>query len=120
MTDYNYINLAAIEEVSGGDQDLTIDIISMFLQGAPELLSEIQVNLNNENHEGIASVAHKLKPMFAYVGVMTVKEDLEKIEIQSRQEEPLEILSASIKEVNEKMADIIAELNTLKSSLMTG
>ena len=119
MSDYNYINLAAIEEISGGDQVLTLDIISMFLKGAPELLSEIQVNLNNENHQGIANVAHKLKPMFAYVGAFNVKEEMEIIETLSKQAEPLEILSARIKEVEGNMVDIIAELDTLKSSLTT-
>lgn len=120
MPEYKYINTAAIEDISGGDQELALDIILMFLKGAPELLLDIQKNLTEENYQEIATAAHKLRPMFAYVGARNTMGKMEEIETQSNQEEPIEMLSSRISKIENEMADIIRELNTFKSSLASG
>ena len=54
--------------------------ISLYLDAAPKTFQEMQRNLKNEDWEQLRINAHSLKPQADFMGIMSLKEELIKIE----------------------------------------
>jgi HPt (histidine-containing phosphotransfer) domain-containing protein len=63
--DFNHIN-----DVANGDAQVKKDIIDIFLKQTPELITQLNEFSNAKDLENMKLVAHKLKPMFNYVGMI--------------------------------------------------
>jgi len=54
--------------------------ISLYLDAAPKIFEEMQRNLKNADWEQLRINAHSLKPQAEFMGILSLKEELIKIE----------------------------------------
>lgn len=67
-------DLAYLHSVSGNNQDFVRDMVATFIQTVPESLSKMELALSKKDIDGIAKIAHQIKPSLALLGFSHLKE----------------------------------------------
>ena len=68
----------------GGDEDLSRELLEMFLEEFPHKLEEIKKALKEEEAPMVARVAHTIKGSSANIGANTIREAALEMEIASK------------------------------------
>ena len=108
LTDLNYLKTTC-----GGSQEMVDQIVSMFLESTPELISEMKTSLTEGNWEVLKRNAHKAKSSFLMIGAQVTGKKLEKIELGA--EYPQQINLGDLVAEIENESDYI--FNELKNTL---
>lgn len=58
---FEYVNLAYLEEISGGDKEFEKELVQIFLTQVPEFVSNMHKFLNGNENETLAKEAHTAK-----------------------------------------------------------
>ncbi len=66
------LDLTHLCEISGNDTVTMREVIDVFLEHAPALMGELRDHNEARDGAGLRRVAHKLKPMLAYVGMTSL------------------------------------------------
>lgn len=93
------IDLSYLEEIANGNTDFIVEMIDLFLQQAPESLLQIREQVVKKEFQSVGNLAHKLKPTFAMIGVMSGSKLAEKIEKLTRGGYELENISELVDEL---------------------
>ncbi|SHJ85158.1 Hpt domain-containing protein [Pseudozobellia thermophila] len=62
-------NLDKINEMAEGDDDFINSVISVFLEEVPQDLEELETALEQQNHDRVYKLAHKIKPNVDLLGM---------------------------------------------------
>ncbi|SIS99546.1 HPt (histidine-containing phosphotransfer) domain-containing protein [Zobellia uliginosa] len=62
-------NLDKINEMAEGDEDFINSVISVFLEEVPQDLEDLEIALNDQNHDQVYKLAHKIKPNVDLLGM---------------------------------------------------
>ncbi|MDX1587186.1 MAG: Hpt domain-containing protein [Balneolaceae bacterium] len=116
MTDQQLVNLAYLEEISGGDEELIIEMIEMFLDIVPDTLSNMENLHEQKEWEDLRAQAHKLKPNMAYMGIDTGRELLQEIEKHAENGDSSEI-DNKLERLNSISETAIARLREILEDL---
>jgi HPt (histidine-containing phosphotransfer) domain-containing protein len=81
---YNFINTAYLEMVSGGSREITEELISIFRQQAEEFYRQMTEFNETGNHEELGLLAHKAKSSVAIMGMEELASQLKELEINAR------------------------------------
>ncbi len=118
------INLKFLDKFTGGDDDLAIQLVEIFLKQAPESVQKIETGLSTNNWKEIHAVAHKVKSSIAIFELNELKKIITNIEEYSRDMENLEKVPRLFSEFREGiklvMRDLDAELRKMKLQQNTG
>ncbi len=93
------IDLSYLEEIANGNTDFIVEMIDLFLQQAPESLLQIREQVVKKEFQSVGNLAHKLKPTFAMIGVMSGSKLAERIEKLTRGGYELENISELVDEL---------------------
>jgi len=108
LTDLNYLKTTC-----GGSEEMVNQIVNMFLESTPELISDMKTSLDEENWEVLKRNAHKAKSSFLMIGAKITGKKLERIEL-GVETPKLANLSDLVSEVENESDYIFNELkNTL-------
>src|SRR5699024_2168396 len=66
---FEHVQLDYLRQLSGGDRDFERQLLSQFIEQAPEELHMLQVAIEQEEYEVIRQTAHSLKSTVGYVGL---------------------------------------------------
>lgn len=95
------IDLSYLEEITGGEVELMIELIDLFINETPNQFKKIRSHYSDKNWRNLKSEIHKFKPTLDYVGLNNVKQ------IASR----VEVLCSSKSKVNEdELKSLIDEI----------
>ncbi len=112
------INLRFLDKFTGGDDDLAIQLVEIFLKQAPESVQKIEAGLSSNNWKEIHAVAHKVKSSIAIFELNELKKIITNIEEYSRDLENLEKIPRLFSKFREGiklvMRDLDAELKKMK------
>lgn len=116
MADQNYMDefdIEVLRKFVGFNEALVISTLELLKSSFEEDDSRIKNLLEIKNIEGIKSIAHKIKPNYALLGLENLKEVCEKLEVSDQLEEQLKLTSILIS-VNGELTEAISnELNNL-------
>lgn len=62
-------NLDKLNEMADGDEDFINSVISVFLEEVPQDLEGLETALENEDHQQVYQLAHKIKPNVDLLGM---------------------------------------------------
>jgi signal transduction histidine kinase/CheY-like chemotaxis protein len=82
-------SLATLEKYTGGDLDLTIQLIEIFLQQIPEAISKLEVSIPEGDWKNVHAVAHKVKSSVSIFDFTDLKKLLMNIEEYARDRQHL-------------------------------
>jgi len=112
------IDLSYLEEIANGNTDFIVEMIDLFLQQAPESLAAIQGKIEKKDFQAAGSMAHKLKPTFAMIGVLAGRELAERIEKSARGAFELQMLPELVDELKTISIMAVQKLNRRKLELL--
>lgn len=113
----NQLNLDYLREVTGGDKDIMIEMIDIFLSETESVLSSIHNCYQQENWMQLASEAHKIKPTLMYVGLIEVHAVAQQLEQNAKTGTNVEQYVTWISNIEQAFEDIKPQLAAEKARL---
>lgn len=83
--DYKFINTEYLESVSGGDPEITRELVTMFREQVIEIFADMKLHLSSGNYILLGQLAHKAKSSVAIMGMNELAIMLKTFEIQARE-----------------------------------
>jgi PAS domain S-box-containing protein len=111
------IDLDYLNQLSEGDDDFSISMLSYFLDNTPSVLSDLNQFYNEKDWKSLRNVAHKFKPQLTFMGIKSVFNEVENIEqfaaaVNNTDQIPA-LIEKTEKVCNEAMVEIRVELEKL-------
>ncbi|MEN9610180.1 MAG: hypothetical protein RLZZ628_994 [Bacteroidota bacterium] len=105
------LDIAFLNDFYEGDWEHACEMFDIFLTGSLKDLNELSPALKAADWKQMASLAHKLKPTFAMVGLTQITQYVENLEKSVKQEQPNIQITASL------LNRILLEVNRFKPIL---
>ncbi|NVO02295.1 MAG: Hpt domain-containing protein [Bacteroidetes bacterium] len=102
MMDGNVIDLQYLKELSSGNREFEIEMIDMYLEQTPEIVSEIGEAFQSNDLKKVKSLSHKLKSSVIIFGAKLLHEKLAEIEELAADDNNLAEISGLLKIVEEQ------------------
>lgn len=106
----NVIDLSYLEDMTGGDNEVMIEMINLLIEETPKHLDNIKKAQDSENWTQLRSEAHKVKPMFLYVGLTELNEICKELEDNAKNKSDLESNSELITRLDTGFNDVVGDL----------
>lgn len=90
-------DLSALEALSRGNESFVKKMVGMFVEQAPQMITEMEAMYLQGNYKAMGSIAHKLKPVIDNMGIASLKEPVREIEKIGKQEKYADSLPALVK-----------------------
>jgi CheY-like chemotaxis protein len=103
-------NLTFLRQLADNNETFFKDFISLFLQNAPQTISDLTTSLENKDWNGVRQAAHKIKPTLSYLGMKESHLAAIKIEENSKNIENLDAISELIKKIKDSCNKAYIEL----------
>lgn len=114
------MNLEHLDKFTGGDQELTIQLIEIFLKQVPEAVHKLSHSIAKHDWKETHAVAHKVKSSIAIFELNELKKLITNIEEYARDGEKLEEIAPAFSAFREgsryAMRNLQAELKKLKQT----
>jgi len=117
MEKTNVTDISFLKSFTGDDTERMVKYINNFLSMAPEKIAAMKSKLEGRSWEELRSAAHKLKPQLAYMGINSIKEDIQQIEDYAGEEKNLELLPELVANVSSVCELAFKELNDYVKSV---
>ena len=109
-------DLSFLKSFTGDDMERMVKYINNFLSMGPEKVAGMESALVERNYEELRGAAHKLKPQLSYMGINSIKEDIQNIEDFADEEKNLDQLPALVSKVSSVCRQAFAELEAFVKS----
>jgi len=103
-------NLDKLNEMADGDEEFINSVISVFLEEVPQDLEGLEIALEDQNHEQVYQLAHKIKPNVDLLG-------MEQTRATALQIETLGKSAANINEIREVFPVLKKDIHQVVSEL---
>ncbi|HZH54791.1 MAG TPA: Hpt domain-containing protein [Sphingobacteriaceae bacterium] len=80
MHAFKEADMSYLEDLSGGDQSLIIEMLRLFLSQTPGYLDSLSRHIDLGDWSNTQSMAHHIKPTLAYMGAEDMRQALIRIE----------------------------------------
>lgn len=114
--DYRFINTEYLDSVSGGDNQIIIEIVNIFREQVSEIHNEMQKLLAEKNYHALGLLAHKAKSSVAIMGMNNLAIMLKTLEIQAKEEKEIEDYNNYISRFGTDTREALKELDDLINS----
>ncbi|GLB48973.1 Hpt domain-containing protein [Neptunitalea lumnitzerae] len=107
-------NLTKIEELSGGDEDFIVSVVTLFIEEVPEDMQKIEEGIAEKDYHKVYQNAHKIKPNVDLVGLDVAFQAILEIEQSARAENHEEVVAkyeVIYKEITTAIADLKRDYN---------
>lgn len=104
------INLTFLNSMTGGNKDKMAKYINMFLQHAPVLVTQMDVNLQQSDWQGLKTTSHTLKSQFSYMGAAEAQAIALEIEKNAHDMVNLDQVPSQVEKVKNIFVKACAEL----------
>lgn len=113
----NIIDLSYLEDLTDGDNEVMIEMITLLIEETPKHLDTIKQAQDEEDWPKLRSEAHKIKPMFLYVGLNELNEICKELEDNANNKTNLEsnpeLISRLVAGYNEVTDDLKRKVEEL-------
>lgn len=112
------MNLDFLDKFTGGDKDLTVQLIEIFLRQLPEAIVRLEQKIPAGDWKEVHAIAHKLKSSIAIFELTELRKLITNIEEYARDKENLQDIPGIFKDfrsgASTAIHDLEAELQKLK------
>lgn len=112
------VDLSYLENITDGDNGVIVEMIELFLEETPKHIENIKTYYNQEQWQQLGAEAHKVKPMFLYVGLSDLNEACQKLEDYGKKAHHLDTIPALIHQLKEGYQEVASELEDRKAELL--
>lgn len=111
------IDLKWLNEMSGGDKSLIIEMIKLFIDIVPGTIADFNKYAKDSNWEGLRNVAHKYSTQVSYMGVNSIIDDVKNIEIYALKQQYIEVIRKLIIKINAVSIQAVEALSIVSDKL---
>lgn len=116
--DYKIINTEYLDSVSGGDPDITREIVDIFKDQVVEIYNEMKSHFSLKNYTSLGQLAHKAKSSVAIMGMNDLATMLKSFELQAKEGKESDLYDSYIERFKKETDAAVIELDDLvKNSL---
>lgn len=112
------LDLGYLKEMVGENPDFMIEILDVFTEQTPIYLAELDKALEEGNWEKVGNSAHKIKPTFSYIGRDDLKDFVQVIEQNARNNKDIEEIPNKIAELKGYLEIVYQQIATTKAKLL--
>jgi HPt (histidine-containing phosphotransfer) domain-containing protein len=117
MPNFIEADLTYLEDLSGGNNGIIVDIIQLFLQQTPGDFDTLIAHIQSENWEAAYKMAHHIKPTLAYVGANDMRDELNLVERTLKSGTELDTIMPRLEGVKIRLETLYAELKQYLAAL---
>ncbi|MEP7171712.1 MAG: Hpt domain-containing protein, partial [Bacteroidota bacterium] len=103
-------NLTFLRQLSDNNETFFKDFISLFMQNAPQTVSDLSASLEKKDWNGVVQAAHKIKPTLSYLGMKEAHLAAAKIEEHAKNLVSLNEIPELTKKIKDACAKAYNEL----------
>lgn len=111
--DYKFINTEYLDSVSGGDNEIVGEIVSMFKEQSGEIYQEMLTHFSERNYKLLGMLAHKAKSSVAIMGMNDLAVMLKTFELQAKEGIESGLYESYISRFRTETLEAIKELEDL-------
>lgn len=111
------IDLSYLEDITGGDKEVIIEMLQLLIDESPKHIQNIQQHLANSAWDELGASAHSLKPMMLYVGLTDLNKLVQTIEQYSKKREQLDELQDLVHQLDHDFQEVRNALVATKQEL---
>jgi HPt (histidine-containing phosphotransfer) domain-containing protein len=115
--DYSFINTEYIESVSGGDNEIIRELVTMFSAQAKEVSIEMRALHKKGDYFSLGQLAHKAKSSVAIMGMTELAALLKTFELQAKENKEPEKYESYISRFENDTTSAVLELENFVSNL---
>ena len=117
MSNYQYIDLNYLEEMSYGDAELKATMLDMLFDELPAELSKMRAHTDAQEWPQLSSVSHKMKSTLSFIGCDPLTEANRNIELATKSGEHLDDLPAWMTQMEQYYELVMPELKQARAAL---
>lgn len=104
-------NLDKINEMAEGDEAFISSVISVFLEEVPQDLEELETALDQQNHDRVYKLAHKIKPNVDLLGMEQTRAVALQVETLGKNRASIEEIRKVFPMLKKDIHQVVAELH---------
>lgn len=105
-------NLEKLEELSGGDRDFIVSVMSVFVEETPSDLQDLEQAVKAGDYNAVYKCAHKIKPNVDLLGMEETKSLILQVEAKAKENDGLPAIEEMYTVIKRQVGEIIMELKT--------
>ena len=117
MDSTKLFDLTNLNEMLGGDQKAIFQMVKIFLQATPESLSELNKCFQKNDLDGVSRLAHKLKSSVDIFCVNDIKQDIRRLENNTRDNINIDEVPTLVEKLNNILKETIEQVKEEKENL---
>jgi HPt (histidine-containing phosphotransfer) domain-containing protein len=117
MDSKKLFDLTNLNEMLGGDQKAIFQMVKIFLQATPESLSELNRCYQKNDLDGVSRLAHKLKSSVDIFCINDIKQDIRRLENNTRDNINIDEVPAQVEKLNNILNQTIEQVKEKKEHL---
>jgi HPt (histidine-containing phosphotransfer) domain-containing protein len=117
MDSKRLFDLSNLNEMLGGDKKAILQMVKIFLQATPESLSELNKCYKKEDMQGVSKLAHKLKSSVDIFSITEIKQDIRRLENNTRDSINLDEVPELVEKINKVLDEVIKQVEEEKNIL---
>ena len=111
------IDLSYLENITGGEKGIIIEMLDLILTETPKHIAKIKNAHREKEWSVLGAEAHKLKPMFLYVGLTQLNEAAQGLEKCGKEGTELEMIPSLVETIDEGFNEAITDIEAAKAKL---
>lgn len=111
------INLSYLEEITGGDKAMILEMLDLFIRDIPGQVQKIHEFHNSSDLVAVGKEAHRLKPTLQYIGLTGMFEDIKAVEQIVKTNSNVDKLDELVKSLQEAVLECVPALKAKKAEL---
>ena len=116
---YKFINTEYLDSVSGGDPEITREIVDIFREQIIEMHSEMEVHLSSKNYTMLGLLAHKAKSSVGIMGMNDLAIMLKTLELQAKEGKESELYESYVLRFKTETEAAVIELDDFIKNHLT-
>ena len=114
MDSKKLFDLTNLNEMLGGDKKAILQMVKIFLQATPESLNELNKCYKKDDLQGVSKLAHKLKSSVDIFAIQDIKQDIRRLENNTRDNINLDEVPELVEKLNDVLSKAIAQVEEEK------
>jgi HPt (histidine-containing phosphotransfer) domain-containing protein len=111
------IDLSYLREMSGGNKELILEMISIFSSQVKDFGNEMDLLLQSCQYEALGKLAHKAKSSVSIMGLNDLAKRLKDLEISAAERKDIDSYGAAVDSFKKTTEQAVKELDIVKQNL---
>lgn len=111
------LDLSYLKEMSGDSAEFMIEMLDTLVEQIPVYLEDLQRAVDAKDWKAASEFAHKVKPTFYYVGREDIRDYVQVIEHNAKEELNVPAIPGALAEIKQELNIILMQVAKSKAAL---